>query len=107
VFWALLLPVSLAGLKMTLLHRAPLLSFLRAAAYGLAVAGVVLISYWAAWIKADKRRAYHKVMPFLRYFLRCKPVRGAPHATNCVLARCPSTTRVLLCVTVRVRVSLF
>ncbi len=93
MFWALLLPVCLAGLKLTLLHRAPLLPFLRAVSFGLAAAGVVLISFWAAWIKADKRRAYKKVLPFLRYLFRCKLVRAC--------APCNASARAFLARTAR------
>ena len=77
---ALALPFLQAVLKMFIIPNAPLLNFMRALAYGLTIAGVLVIATFAGWLLSDKSHSFSVVMPALCARMQLKTVRA--HAAS-------------------------
>jgi len=75
----LALPFLQAVLKMFFLPNAPLLNFLRALAYGFALAGAVVVAFFIGWLCSDESHAFSVKVPALCTDSQLKPaVRSHP-----------------------------
>lgn len=75
----LALPFLQAVLKMFFLPNAPLLNFMRALAYGFALAGAVVVAFFIGWLCSDESHAFSVKVPALCTDLQLKPaVRSHP-----------------------------
>ena len=79
---ALALPFLQFVLKVLIIPNAPLLNFMRALAYGYALAGVLIILIFAGWLLSDKSHGFSVMVPALCMILPFKPVSRAAHL-NC------------------------
>ena len=75
LFMALALPFLQAVLKTFIIPKAPLLNFMRALSYGLAIAGVVLIATFVGWLLSDESRSFDVMVPALCASMQLKSVR--------------------------------
>ena len=75
LFMALALPFLQAVLKKFILHKAPLLNFMRALAYGFAIAGAILNATFVGWLLLDKSRRFNVLVPALCARMQLKTVR--------------------------------
>ena len=75
MFMALALPCLQAVLKTCFLRKAPLLNFMRALAYGLALAGVVLVTSFGGWVQSDESHGFKASVPALCAVMQQKKVR--------------------------------
>ena len=72
---ALALPFLQAVLKTYIIPNAPLLNFMRALAYGLATAGVVVNATFFGWLLSDESRSFSVMVPALCARMQLKTVR--------------------------------
>ncbi len=89
---ALALPFLQAVLKTYFIPHAPLLNFMRALAYGFALAGVTLLAIFGGWLLSDKSHGFNTAVPALCVSMKLKKVRCA--AQNAAITT-PEPARVL------------
>ena len=93
IFMALALPFLQAMLKVFLLPHVPLLNFMRALAYGYAIAGVTLLAIFAAWLLPDESHHFKAAVPAMCTRMHLKAVRPVAQRRCCA---CSQRARSLL-----------